>query len=65
MGQVETFNRFWNIKFESLCSMKVSELVFMIKFLPFEFFLPESNRSVAFCTIDVDVYDGDVYANDK
>lgn len=45
--------------------MKISEWVFMIKFLPFEFFLPESNRNVAFCTIDVDVYDGDVYANDK
>ena len=37
----------------------------MIKFLPFEFFLSESNRNVAFCTIDGDVYDGDVYANDK
>lgn len=65
MGQVETFNRFWNIKFESLCSIKISEWVFMIKFLPFEFFLSESNRNVAFCTIDGDVYDGDVYANDK
>ena len=65
MGQGETFNRFWNTKFESLSCKKIPERAFMIKFLPSEFLPPERDKNVAFCTIDEDVYDGDVYANDK